>query len=460
MNIKDRITKIILKNNFEYYFLLAVGLLLAIWTISETIALRNILMTILSIASLLMFISKKNINIYVKQISTYDVLIYMMILVAVYFIGYHAFSYNSFDLSEMNELVSVFIRSTASLIIGFGAGYFLLLKPRLTAYLGFGIFILFIYELTIDIKVLNEASLAVSALDYSKSIYLGKINAVFSGGILIALIISRVFDCYKKQQQVYLKELVYWLGVPVLLFYIYYYHLRSNTGVLTLFLLAIILLSSIIYISIYRSIKFSINFNKWNFIVVFFYFLLFTAMFWIILNSAFWKNIIENASVGFDTKTYKNWINTSKFGPPDAPSGRPIPMNAYERAAYASIGIDMIIQNPIGHGRSSEPLKRALLLNYNDTEIASSNAISTHSAFLDIALTYGVITSASIFIIFFAVLIKSVANIDQLKTSAPIWIAIIMLIMLSIGEASRKHFLEIIFFCLSFIFVLSKPSNK
>jgi purine-cytosine permease-like protein len=63
-----------------------------------------------------------------------------------------------------------------------------------------------------------------------------------------------------------------------------------------------------------------------------------------------WETIIQDIKISIQVDKYHNWQNTYKFGMPLNELNQPVAWNTYERFAWASKGVDLIVKYPLGYG--------------------------------------------------------------------------------------------------------------
>jgi hypothetical protein len=158
-----------------------------------------------------------------------------------------------------------------------------------------------------------------------------------------------------------------------------------------------------------------------------------------------WNHFIDDITVAVKIDEVTNWQDIQKYGYPKTASGEPVYPNNYERAAWATAGIDSLFKNPLGYGMLEHSLGKVIKQSYPEANIRSS-----HSAWIDLGLAFGIPG----LILTLGALLSTI--VLALKSHSPnrlvvIWIAADLLLTFTIAEVSSKHTIEILFFCIALL---------
>jgi O-antigen ligase len=119
--------------------------------------------------------------------------------------------------------------------------------------------------------------------------------------------------------------------------------------------------------------------------------------------------------------------------------------NNYERAAWATVGLQTIADHPLGYGLLEHSLEKQVIKKYPSAVIESS-----HSAWIDFGLALG-IPGLAIVLFTLASLIILGALTPNPTGATVTWIAISIVISYTVAEASSKHSIEVLFFMMALL---------
>ena len=428
------------------------SVLLAIWSLSNTIALRN---TLLAIGTLIaLFLLKQYATLH-KKANSGSVWSYTPIILsacALIWVGIHYLAFSQEPVLQLQELKSTWSRAVMASIIGGATGLVLKNYPQRSQFLWFGIFCSFIYLLIHYLSAYSQSGQAFMPHYYFSSPFGNKINTVLMGGLFIAAICGSAAANLTQHFPVYPKlTYLYWmLAIAVILFaFTNIIDTRNGLGV------GLILICTwVVYLFLVK-IKRQLSSRKldWKFGLSILIPLLLISIFiqqHLSINRG-WNNFVEDVSIGFQIDEVPNWQNIQKYGYPKTPSGEPVYPNNYERAAWAAAGAHVISTNPWGYGLLEHSLEKMIHQSYPDAVIRSS-----HSAWIDFGLAFGIPG----LLLTIGALVSTM--IFALRSNSPnqlvvIWLAFSLLLIFTVAEVSSKHTIEILFF---FIALLSTMTLK
>jgi hypothetical protein len=281
---------------------------------------------------------------------------------------------------------------------------------------------------------------------YFSSPFGNKINTVLMGGLFISAICGSSAAALIHNRPNYPWTIYcYWLlGVLTILFaFTTIIDTRNGVGV------GIILIASwLIYIGASK-LRQQISSNKLNWkmglaalipvlLIVFF------VQQHLSINRG-WNHFIDDVTVAVKIDEVTNWQDIQKYGYPKTASGEPVYPNNYERAAWATAGIDSLLKNPLGYGMLEHSLGKVIKQSYPEANIRSS-----HSAWIDLGLAFGIPG----LLLTLGALLSTV--VLALRSNSPnrlvvIWIAADLLLTFTIAEVSSKHTIEILFFSIALL---------
>lgn len=97
-----------------------------------------------------------------------------------------------------------------------------------------------------------------------------------------------------------------------------------------------------------------------------------------------WQGFIESVAVGIESNS-PYWMTSDPNQLPPTPSGKPLEISAYARAAWARQAVEAIARQPLGIGFGHDAFGRAIEARYGYKGMESS-----HSGWLDFALANGI----------------------------------------------------------------------
>ena len=424
--------------------------LLAVWSLRNTIALRNALLAIGTLTALFLLwqytkqrkaqaAQPKNLSL--GQYTPIALCFVMLIWVVIHYVFF-----TSEPGQQFQELTSTWVRVLESLLIGTAAGLVLRDHPRRAQFLWFGIFCGFLYLLAHYLGMYFQTGQAFMPNYYFSSPFGNKINTVLMGGLFISAICGSSAGALIANRPHYAWPIYcYWLlGVLVILFaFTTIIDTRNGVGV------GIILIASwVIYIGVSK-LQQQIRSSRldWKIGLAALIPVLLIALFvqqHLSINRG-WNHFIDDVTIAVKIDEVPNWQDVKKYGYPKTASGEPVYPNNYERAAWATAGIHSISQNPLGYGMLEHSLGKVIRQSYPEAMIRSS-----HSAWIDLGLAFGIPG----LILTLGALLSTI--VLALKSNSPnrfvvIWIAADILLTFTIAEVSSKHTIEILFFCIALL---------
>ena len=425
--------------------------LLAVWSLKNTIALRNALLAIGTLLALFLFWqysrgkgSKSTSTPTSSSWAQYTPLALSFAMLIWVVIHYLLFS--SEPGQQFQELGSTWLRVLEAIFIGLATGLVLREHPRRAQFLWLGIFGSFVYLLIHYLGMYFQTSQAFMPNYYFSSPFGNKINTVLMGGLFISAICGSAAAALIHNRPTYPWPIYcYWLlGVLTILFaFTTIIDTRNGVGV------GIILVASwLIYIGASK-LRQQIRSGKldWKMGLAALIPALLIAVFvqqHLSINRG-WNHFIDDVTIAIKIDEVPNWQDVKKYGYPKTASGEQVYPNNYERAAWAAAGIHSITQNPLGYGMLEHSLGKVIRKSYPEAMIRSS-----HSAWIDLGLAFGIPG----LLLTLGALLSTV--VLALRSNSPnrlvvIWIAADLLLTFTIAEVSSKHTIEILFFCIALL---------
>ncbi len=469
-------------NSKDTYGLLIIffsSFLLGIWATTNTIALRNILLVITTLISLvylkrlfkdgqLSFSKTRIFSLGLLDWAPLGLILSMFIWLIV-----HYLFFSQFPEKQWNELTSSWLRAFLAAIIGFSCAIALRRNQSFAWLLWLGLIVSFLVLLYQYIpKAIAKNSLF--APDYfGNYIYWAKFNGVLAGIILFAGTLglsidslrqlqtdpcAKVNESHRLNKAIMLIFIALGLLLPIYSF-VFIFNAKNGVGVA-----AILLIFWFIIVFIYLWSQFFKNEGlkqsgrKWaRWIAA--YLIILMIFSWFAYhhtkNNSGWESLIEDILVSVQTDAYQNWKNPSKYGYPLRKDGLTVAANAYERAAWGAVGFKLIVKNPLGNG-----VLRSLPQQMKQNNIEFNYAAYTHSAWIDLGLSYG---WPGILLIPTALLICLIACIKKYRGPYRATVASLVvsfLVMYLVGEYALQHGIEILLFVCTLLAGLILPNQK
>jgi hypothetical protein len=438
----------------EWTMVILSSLLLGIWAVKETIALRNILLfggAPLSIYYITQEFKRSNLK---EQYDFWRILPIILLGLSFFWVLCHFIFFSIDPVQQFSELKSTWLRALMASIMGLATGLALRNHPNRLNLLWLGIFITFIalfYQYAP--RALAQQKLLVP--DYDHYLFHLKINVVLMGTILLAGIDGALFDHLRFIQYRWryfrISYLLFWLfGTLMTLWsFVFIVDTRNGIGLSTILYAFWFICATAILIQ--GQMK-QLNLRRW---LLFLFagagllLILYFGFMQIKVNSG-WSSLAGDAKIAVQIDRYPNWQNLAQFGYPKREDGQIVSSNNYERVAWAVAGSRAIFQNPTGVGILSFPFTIHPQRPPNMQSGAGVLGIATHSGWIELGLAFGVPMLALIF-----------ANLcllfgNALRGAYPAKMTILGLIILifflyTVGEVAIDHGLEILFYFLALI---------
>ena len=425
--------------------------LLAVWSLTNTIGLRNALLALGALTALLLL--RQYSKIPTANISQgnfqQSILRFLPIILSICMLAWVIMHYLLFTQEpgqQFKELTSTWLRVLEALLIGAATGIALQQHPRRAQFLWFGIVCSFVYLLGHYLVAYSHSGQLFMPNYYFTSPFGNKINTVLMGGLFISAVCgsSAAALLHNRPQYAWPIYCFWVLGTFLILFaFTTIIDTRNGVGV------GIILLASwAFFIGISKLVR-QIRLGKldWKIglatLIPALLIILFVQQH-LSINRG-WNHFIDDVSVAIKIDEVPHWQDVKKYGYPKTDNGEQVYPNNYERAAWATAGIRSLIQNPLGYGMLEHSLGKVIRQSFPEAMIRSS-----HSAWIDLGLAFGFPG----LILTLGALLSTI--VIALKTQSEnrlvaIWIAADLLLTFTIAEVSSKHTIEILFFCIALL---------
>ena len=421
--------------------------LLAIWSIRDTIALRNVLLVLGALVGL--FLIRRYIK--GRQMTASNPLWHyapiLLLACTLIWVGIHYLVFSQDSALQLNDLTSTWVRVLMASIIGAATGLVIKDNPQRSQYLWFGIFCSFAYLLVHYLEAYSQSGALFMPNYYFTSPFSNKINTVLMGGLFIAAICGASATALISKNSPPYPRIIYFYwaaGVAIILFaYTTIIDTRNGLGVGLILLSAWVLY--VFFVMLGRQLLTrTLNWKRGMLILLPILFIFIFVQQHLQINRG-WNNFFDDIAIGFQIDEVPNWQNIQKFGYPKTASGEQVYPNNYERAAWAAAGVRTMQENPLGYGLLEHSLGKMIQKSYPEAVIRSS-----HSAWIDFGLAFGIPGLA----LLLGALISTIAL--AMRSHSPnklvvVWMAFSLLLIFTIAEVSSNHTIEILFFCIALL---------
>lgn len=425
------------------------SLLLGIWAVKDTIALRNILLiggTLISFVYLYQSFGVKNTN----KIGFYWLPI-ICVGAALSWVFLHYWFFSISPEVQWRELRSIWLRSTLASILGFAIGVALIKHTRYLFLFWFAIllsfFVLFAQYLPL---ALQSGSMVVPLdhLDFRRYLFIGKINPMYLGVLLIAGSTGLLLDAIQSKNTQWIKSVViFWLICISTAMYAFAFIVNTRSGILLGSLIVIFWFCYGVFLVFHRKgsalVLELLGTRKFVYLLILALVIVGLFAYQQIQRDSGWLQLIDDIKIGYQIEKYPHWQDVEKYGFPKNESGNVVAYNTYERMAWATAGVKSLANHPYGVGILALPLGLAA-----QELFPGVKPLSTHSGWVDLALAFGIpfillMWLANASIAYFAVKQNSPFKYTILTLS------VILFGLFLVGELSNGHNLEMLFFFFS-----------
>ena len=422
------------------------SLLLGIWAVKDTIALRNILLVTGSLISIV-FLYQYFRSAEIRSIGS-NWLPLVCIISALVWVVSHYYFFSISPEVQLRELQSIWLRSTLGCLLGLATGVALIRQPRLIFLFWLSILLSFFVLLAQYLPLAIQSGNLIVPLDtqdFRRYLFIGKINPMYLGVLLIAGSTGLLLDALATNDKLWIKRIsIFWLICLLTAMYSFAFIVNTRSGIL-LGSLIIIAWSFFGLLTLFgkkggTDILKSSSIKKLIYILVIALGVVGAFGYKQIQRDSGWHQIIEDIEIGYQVEKYPHWQNVGVYGFPKTGSGKVVTYNTYERVAWATAGIKSVPYHPYGVGVLILPLGLAA-----KELFPGVGPLSTHSGWVDLMLSFGLpfiflIWTVNLSIVYFAVKQKSPFKFTTITLS------VILFGLFLVGELSNGHNLEMLFY--------------
>lgn len=433
-------------NRLGLAIILLSSVLLGIWAVKDTIALRNILLvagTLCSIGYLYRYFQSRKIH-----AIGFTWLPFICIVLALIWVVFHYYFFSLNPEVQLRELKSIWFRSALASILGLAAGIALIQRPRAVTLFWLAIllsfFVLFAQYLPLALQS-GKLIVPLDPEDFRRYLFIGKINPMYLGVLLIAGSTGLLLDAVNAGQKIWMRSAcIFWLVCLITAMYAFAFIVNTRSGILlgSLPVIAGSLYGLIFLFKHQQGVSILRSAAARRFIYILALALVVTGIFAYqqIQRDSGWLQIIEDVKIGYQVEKYPHWQNVDLYGFPKNESGKVVAYNTYERVAWATAGVKSIPNHPYGVGILILPLGLAA-----KELFPGVTPISTHSGWVDLTLAFGIPFICLMWLANASIVYAAIKQRSPLKYTS-ITLSIILFGLFLVGELSNGHNLEMLFY--------------
>lgn len=418
-----------------------------------TIALRNILLVVGFVFSLLALNYQKRQILY---INTYPVWLLIFFFL---WLGIHLLFFSNDFTAQLKELTSVWTRAFLAIPIGFLTGITLTqqnFSPRVdgsnspegfmkwTRQLMFiSLFSTFVVFSGFVLHHIFISNVEIDFHEYYLTPYKAKTPFVIFDTLFIPLCFSLFLLGLTSLKH---KFWVYFCTIGVFTCLFANYYANTKNGIVILVISFVIFGLRLIFYAI-KNKKISLWGGACLLVLCASFAYGFTAH---VKRNTAWVNLISDISVAYDIDQELWWRNDKVCCIPINKNGVPVNVSTYQRVAWFVAGSKLLIENPLGYGLLHHSFGSLAKNKWPDfSEPIGDMRGATHSGLLDFALGLGI---PGLILILLPLLISWVRSLH--KTDLWLFYASnsipLVLFGYLISEANEAHFSELLFFIVAF----------
>jgi hypothetical protein len=165
-----------------------------------------------------------------------------------------------------------------------------------------------------------------------------------------------------------------------------------------------------------------------------------------------WNTLLEDIQISSQIEKHNFWrVNSKDWHKvegedfPKNSKGLPVAGNTYERITWATQGIMLISQYPLGYGSINSSFVGML----NHAKVDQKLESQTHSAWIDFGLAFGIPGLLILFLTFTSIIFKGCIRGGQFELIG-VWLILGFMPFGLIAEINYKHNFEILIFFIAF----------
>jgi hypothetical protein len=431
-------------NSNNYFPWIMVGcsvLLMLIWPVKHTIALRILLLFAGGIIGFAYIIRERS-SLHQKSALP---LLFLFLFSVWLVIQYFFFSHN--QQLELQEITGTWMRVLFACVLGIGTGLFVRnhRPAQLAILIGILSFFIFVYFDYVWVSVANNNWSIPYRFDLGFFGY--KNPAVFYGITSLALACGVISFQLTQAPRMY-GPLLFASLVSIGLTFLTFVITGTKNGVA----IGVFLTLSVFVSFLSRSRK---SIASISIAAIFFTFICSVSYLHVKLNPE-WTSVFPSVEAGMQIDKYPNWKNHQDYGLPKLADGTLIGESAYLRTAYVIAGLRLLRDNLFGYGVYDKSFRYLA-----DEELSlppQSSIIGTHCGWLDFALGLGI---PGLLLIWSAIALAFIYSFKEKSLWSFItrWILAGIFIAWMLDELCNNHYIETLFYLIALLSAGNLPIN-
>jgi len=420
---------------WAYTTMAAVFVLLFIWVVPNTIALRHALLAIAFLASLMVIRANAEL---LTQVKTAIFPLAVLTLLFVW-VGIHYVFFSLNPELELKEISSLWVRTFLGFGAAIGLGISLRKYPELMKFFYLAVFLT---------PILNVGSYFYAS--YLKGVFLppgaiifflfAKIETAYFGAIAGAVAVGNLIQLLTHKSPKGNKTYIFLFAAGFVLVIVSAILSSTKNGVAILVFLGLFLALALFFALIVQK-KF-LQKKKLLIIGVIFVALGVTAHYHQSTTSKGWENILIDVATAIDIEKDKTWQKLAgSVEIPKNSAGEAGAASTYYRAAWAAVGVSLISKNPYGYGSINDSFVGLQKL----SNIPNENNLQTHSGWIDFGLAFGIPGLVIVFLTLLSTVYIGLRN-RFYSNLVPVVICITLIPFCLIAETSYKQYFESLIF--------------
>lgn len=426
------------------FFIGLLAILIIVWPFPGTIAIRQITMALAASIGLLMTYRELKFDLVVKPIFFLGAFFLWVVI--------HYFFYAQNQTFEYAQLLSSWVRIFVSTILGLTLAIYLRHKVQSSLNrLHFWFLVLLIFlsmpflviyfnwgELMLMKKVTDTA-------EFWRKPYGDKHSIVFYGVIFIGGFFGVIQFFSWKKNKIYMC-----VAFGVIFIYLSIFFLANTKNGFGVFLFQ--LLSFCIVFIFARKIngKIIVGAMLISAIVV-------PIIFKHLDRNSSWKQLIPDIQIGYQIDSYPHWQRYD-YGYPLNKNAQEVSPTNYERAAWGTAGLRLLLENPMGYGLIKQSFGHMAQIKWPNIDPVKVK--STHSGWIDFALAYGIPGITLVFLSIFFSLNAAWRNRGDFWGVLTLWVLPTTVFVWLVAELCTNHFVEMLFMILGFFALINNKSKN
>ena len=360
------------------------GLLLLIWPIPGTIAVRQIILAVLFIT--LIIVQKKDLLTILQTIPKHISLLFIVLTV---WLALHSFFFAIDSANASSNLLSQWLRFTISLLTGTLLGFYIF-KQKSRSFHNFEAGTIIFSILSAAFIIHLGATVFGSIMDIAQSGHIQKRTSGITGGpenvsylanfSLCISLATLVLILMGENLAINKKRALLAASFISLLAFANLYVSAMRNGIICA---TVMLLACVIFIIVRSSISKHTKITGSVLVLMFI-----SVLSYVQSQDARWTTLTETLPISWDTKGNMAWLD-KRLPLPKLSNGQTVSHSNYVRVAWIKEGVLLIADNPLGYGFNRNIFGIALADKYNiDREHISS--IHSHSGLVDFTIATGI----------------------------------------------------------------------